>query len=250
LRLPVAICAIPNALIFLLFTTLPSWEPSLAIKIFFVLFFLVWAESGSTFIMLVIAVFPIVNHWFVFFGPDLPRDILIDAVKVLLAQVAIAVGILLAGAEAIRLFMGVSRGFAELAREANAPLTWLSLLLPICAFFAALTLLPLLKPDLMFPAAWLFDTDNLPHFIVSQSMIFFAQITVLLALTCLAIILLMLVPLAHQLLWPLLWKSLHNLNAKLFDYSGLLIGAGVTLIGLAFPGSLLIRVFEYLHKFL
>jgi hypothetical protein len=70
-------------------------------------------------------------------------------------------------------------------------------------------------------------------------------LTVLPACTCLAIILVILIPLIHTILWPLLWRPLHKLNGKLFDLSGLFITGGMACMGVAWPGSPLLKLFGY-----
>jgi hypothetical protein len=250
LKFSVTICAIPNALVFLFVPRL--WEPSIGIKIVFAILFLLCAADGSTFMMLLISSFPVIFRWWAWFKPleAIPRSELVSVVEILLVEVLVVIGVFLGGALVIYLFLGVNRIFAELARKAKAPLAYLFLLLPVNGIVATLSLLPLLRPDWVFPNTWLsLDPDSFRQIVV-QAVLFFGLLTVLLALTCLAIILLMLIPLIHQILWPLLWRPLHKLNRKLLDLPGLFISGGMACMGVAWSGSPLLKVLEYIHPYL
>jgi hypothetical protein len=137
-----------------------------------------------------------------------------------------------------------------LARKAKNPLAYLSVLLPANGIVAALLLLPLLRPDMAFPNTWLtLDPDYLP-LIMMQVVLFLGLLTVLPALTCLAITLLMLIPLVHQAIWPLFWKPLHKLSRKLLDRPALFATVGLASMGLAWPGSPLLKVLQYIESYL
>jgi hypothetical protein len=255
LKFSVTICAIPNAFVFLFVSRL--WEPSIGIKVVFGILFLGYAADGSTFMMLLISSFPFIFRWWAWFKPleafqsgTIPRSELVSIVEILLVEVLGVIAVFLGGALVIYLSLGVNRLFAELARKARAPLAYLLLLLPVNGIVATLSLLPLLRPDWVFPNTWLSLAPDSFHQIVVQAVLFFGLLTVLLALSCLAIILLMLIPLLHLILWPLLWRPLHKLNRKLLDLPGLFISGGMACMGVAWPGSPLLKVLEYIHSYL
>jgi hypothetical protein len=251
MKFPVTICAIPNALVFLIFPRL--WEPSMVTKILFALAFLWCAVEGSTFEILLISSFPFIFRWWEWFQPlrsGTTRSELVSDVKFLLAEILIVFGIFLAGALAILLFLGINRLLAGLAQRAKNPLIYLSILLPVNGIVAALSFLPLLRPDLTFPSTWLsLDTEAF-HWIAVQALLFSSLLIVLPALTCLVIILLMLIPLMHQILWPLLWKSLHKLNRRLVDFPALFVGAGLSCMCLAWPSSPFVKVLRHIGSYI
>jgi hypothetical protein len=248
LKFSVTICAVPNAFVFLF--VLRLWEPSIGIKIGFAILFLLCAAGDSSFTMLIISTFPFIFRWAAWFMP-IQRSELVSEVEILLVEVPVVIGVFLVGALFIFLFLGVNRLFAELARGSKAPLAYLSLLLPVNGIIAIVSLLPLLRPDLVFQHTWLPPTpDDVVNQVVVQAVLFLGLLIVLPALTSVAIILLMLIPLVHAIFWPLLWKPLYQLNRKLLDVPGLFISGGMACIGVAWPGSPLLKILECIHPYL
>jgi hypothetical protein len=255
-RLSVTICAIPNALVFLFIPRL--WEPSIGTKIVFVILFLWCAADGSSFMMMLISSFPFIFRWWAWFQPFdaiksgvMTHSDLVSAVEMLVVEVLVVIGVFLGGALVIVLLLGVTRLLAGSAQKSKVPLVYLSLLLPVNGIVASLSLLPLLRPDLVFPTTWLsLDPENLMRFIVVQAVSLFSLLAVLPALAAMAIALLMLIPLIHVIIWPLLWKPLQQLNRKLLDTPGLFISGGMASIGVAWPGSAVLKVLEHIHPWL
>ena len=255
LKFSVTICAIPNALVFLFVPRL--WEPSIGTKIVFAILFLWCVADGSTFMMLLISSFPFIFRWWAFFKPleaiasgTVPRSELVAPVEMLLVEVLIVFGVFFLGALEVFLFLGLNRLLAGLARSARSPLAYLSLLLPLNGILVPLFVLPLLRPDLVFPSTWFSMDPTDFHQMIVQAFVFLSLLSILPALTCLAIILLMLIPLVHQIFWPLLWRPLQTVNRKLLDRHALFITAGMACMGLAWPGSPLLKVLQYMSKFL
>ena len=208
--------------------------------------------------MVLISLFPFAFRWWVYFSPLksihsslMSRSDFWSDIGMLLVEVLVVSGVFLLGALAIILLLGVTGLFLD----------WPWSLKPrwsICPFFFPCTAsspwslgVLQLRPERVFPASWFWpDAGNLTQYFAVQVVLLLGLLTVLPALAAMALILLMLVPLIHVMFWPLLWKPLHKLGDKLFDIPGLFISGGMACIGVAWPGSPLLKVLEHIHEWL